>query len=197
MSEVLLRSLIWTDFRVAVLFAVILPLILLVWAFVQQMEAIQRLMIIYWRVSSLLMITVYLLIGNLPISFIAALIARLLIPLGLWFWVDLNEEIDDQPANPFKLAFTSWRWCMTVYSLLGAVTQLFFLPCALSNEKFTSAFCQAWRQPPLLYQQYFHAGYGEGLLGFAGISGLVIYMLYLGYFVVVRLGRQGRSAIQP
>ena len=76
MSQPLLQSLIWTDYRLAVLFTVILPLLLLIWAFAQKAEAIQRLMMIYWRVSSLLAITVYLLIGSHPIGFITGLFAK-------------------------------------------------------------------------------------------------------------------------
>jgi len=62
-------------------------------------EAIQRLLTIYWRVSSLLAITIYLLIAALPVGFISGLMARILIPISLWFWVDLNEEIEDQPRG--------------------------------------------------------------------------------------------------
>ena len=104
------------DYRLAVLFTVILPLILLIWAFAKRSEAIERLLIIYWRVSSLLAITVYLMIGNLPIAFMSGFLARILIPLGLWFWVDLNEEIDEIPQRPLKLSFTAWRWAVSIYS---------------------------------------------------------------------------------
>ena len=51
-----LRPLVWMDYRLAILFTVIAPLILLVWSFIQKKEAMQRLLIIYWRVASLLMI---------------------------------------------------------------------------------------------------------------------------------------------
>lgn len=196
MTQEILRSLVWMDYRLAVLFTVILPLMFLIWAFVQKADAIQRLMIIYWRVSSLLMITVYLLIGGLPVSFIAALMARILIPVGLWFWVDLNEEIDDQRRSPLRLAFTAWRWAITVYNLVGAIALMPFIRCALSTERFESPFCQVWREPPLLYKNYFHAEPDEGFLGIIGILTLSIYVIYLGYFVIVRLGKQGRSAIQ-
>ena len=56
-------------------------------------------MTIYWRVASLLAITVYLMIGGLSVSFVTALLAKILIPLSLWFWVDLNEEIREQPKR--------------------------------------------------------------------------------------------------
>lgn len=187
---------VWTDYRLAVFFAVIVPLVLLIWAFVQKNDAIQHLLTIYWRVSSLLAITVYLMIAALPISFIAALLARILIPISLWFWVDLNEEIDDQPRTPLKLIFASWRWAMTIYCTLGAIASALFVPCALSKARLTSRFCQVWLDPPLLFKQYFHANTTPKFLGFLGIMALLIYVASLSYFVLIKLGKHGRSAMQ-
>lgn len=195
MSQELLRSLVWMDYRLAVLFAVVLPFILLVWAFVKQVDAMQRLLIIYWRVASLLAITVLLMIANLPMSYIPALAAHILIPLSLWFWVDLNEEIDDQPRTPLKLAFNAWRWATTVYMALGAIAQLFALRCAFSTALFQTPFCQVWLEAPKLFKAYF-LSYTPGFWGFIGILGLIVYVLYIAYFVLVRLNKQGRSAIQ-
>jgi hypothetical protein len=196
MSQDLLRSLVWMDYRLAVLFTVILPLILLVWALVQRAEAMQRLLIIYWRVSSLLAITVYLMIGNLPISFVSGFLARILIPLCLWFWIDLNEEIIEQRQTPLKLTFTAWRWAVSVYNILGVVASVPFLQCAVSQATFATPLCQVWREPPLGFKNVFHGGYKPEFLGFLGIMALVIYVLYLGYFVIVRLAKQGRSAVE-
>jgi hypothetical protein len=108
----LLESLVWTDYRLAVLFTVFLPLVLLVWAFIRKSEAIQLLLTIYWKVASLLMITVYLMIGGFSIGFITGLMARILIPMTLWFWEDLNEEIREQPNSALRFAFVSWRWAV-------------------------------------------------------------------------------------
>ncbi|MEL6138334.1 MAG: DUF3177 family protein, partial [Cyanobacteria bacterium J06628_6] len=63
----LLRPVVWTDYRLAVLFTVLLPLILLVWATVQRASIIQQILLTYWKVSSLLAITVYLMIGGFSI----------------------------------------------------------------------------------------------------------------------------------
>lgn len=191
-----LRSLVWTDYRLAVLFTVIIPLILLIWAFVQKAEAIQRLLIIYWRVASLLAITVYLMIAAWPIAFLSSFLARVLIPISLWFWVDINEEIDDLSSRALKLALTSWRWAITLYSILGTLVILPFLPCAFSQGTIKTPFCSVWLDAPWLYKEYFHAKSKPEFLGFLAIVCLVIYVLYLSYFVLIRLGKQGRSAIQ-
>lgn len=189
------RPLVWMDYRLAVLFTVVIPLILLLWAFVQKAEAIQRLLTIYWRVASLLAITVYLLIAALPVGFISGLIVRILIPISLWFWVDLNEEIEEQPRGALKLAFTSWRWAISVYTVLGAIAQVPFLQCAVSNTT-SVPFCRVLLEPPLLFKEYFHPNTNPQFLGFLGIVGLVFYVICLSYFVLVKLGKQGRSAIQ-
>ncbi|MEM8544678.1 MAG: DUF3177 family protein [Cyanobacteria bacterium P01_H01_bin.119] len=190
-----LLPLVWADYRLAVLFTVLMPLGLLLWAFVVRADSIQHLITIYWKVASLLAITVYLMIGGFAFSFIAALMARILIPIGLWFWADLNEEIREQPESPLKFIFTAWRWAVTVYSTLGAVLVAIYLPCAFSVESFKGEVCQSWLQPPLLYKQYFHANTTSGFLGFLAIAALIVYLLSLGYFVIFRLGRQGRTAI--
>jgi Protein of unknown function (DUF3177) len=194
MSQELLRSLVWMDYRLAIIFTVLLPLALLIWAFVGKVDVMRRLLMIYWRVASLLAITVYLMIGSLPVSFVSGILARVLIPVSLWFWVDLNEEIEDQPQSPLKLVFTAWRWAISLYCALGAIACIPFLQCAVSKETFLTSFCQVWLEPPFGFKNIFHAGSKPEFLGFLGIVALVIYVISLGYFVLVRLGKQGRSA---
>ncbi|ALF52282.1 hypothetical protein ACX27_04520 [Nostoc piscinale CENA21] len=194
MEDVWFRPYIWADYRLAVLFTLIIPLILLIWAFVQRAEGIQRLLMIYWRVASLLAITIYLMIAEYPVSFVSGLIARILIPISLWFWVDLNDEIEYQQSGLLKLIFTSWRWAVTVYSLLGAIAFIPFIGCAFSETAIKSSYCRVWFEAPLLFKDYFHHNSKPAFLGFLGITCLVIYVLYLSYFVLIKLGKQGRSA---
>lgn len=194
-SSELLQSLIWTDYRLAVVFTVLFPLLLLVWALVARAEVLQQLLVIYWKVSSLLAITIYLMIAGLPFSFLTGVIARLIMPISLWFWADLNEEIHEQPFSFLKLIFTAWRWALTFYCGLGLLFQLPFLRCGFSGASFTSNSCQMWLEAPKLFRQTFHAGFTPGFLGFWAILALVIYLLTLSYFVFVKLGRQGRSAL--
>lgn len=192
-----LRSLVWTDYRLMVLFAVIIPLGLLIWSVIRKAETMQRLLIIYWRVASLLAISIYLMIAELPVSFLSAFLARFLIAIGLWFWVDLNEDIEEQPTSVLKLAFTSWRWAMTVYCLGGGLLLIQALQCAIPQFlQANHAFCQVWFEAPWGYKVLFHAKSSPGFLGFLGVLGLVVYVFYLGYFVLFRLGKQGRSALE-
>ncbi|NJK66155.1 MAG: DUF3177 family protein [Microcoleus sp. CSU_2_2] len=190
------QPLVWMDYRLSVLLTVSIPLVVLIWAVVEKAEAIVRLSIIYWRVASLLAITLYLMIAALPVSFVSSAIARALIPAALWFWVDLNEEIADRPQSSLKLAFTAWRWAITVYSVLGAIAQIPFLSCAFKSPDrvIDEQFCRVWLDPPWLYKEMFHATTKPQVLGFLAMVGLAIYVIYLSYFVLIRLGKQGRSA---
>ena len=194
-SPAVLQSLIWTDYRLAVVFTVLWPLVLLIWALIARAEVLQQLLVIYWKVSSLLAITVYLMIAGLPFSFLTAVMARVLMPVSLWFWADLNEEIREQPFSWLKLVFTAWRWGMTFYCGLGVLFQLPFYRCGFSRVAFAGDSCQVWLEAPRLFKQIFHAGFTPGFLGFWAILALVIYILTLSYFIFGKLGRQGRSAL--
>lgn len=196
MDEALFRQLAWMDYRLAVIFTVILPIALLIWSLTSKIESMQRLLGIYWKVASLLMITVYLLIPSWSVGYLTGLASRILIPISLWFWIDLNEEIRDQPASPLKLTFTAWRWAMTVYCALGALANLPFVSCAFSAATRSGSYCQVWLEAPSRYQQLLHANSTPGFLGFLGATGLVVYVIYLLSFLIFRLGRQGRIAIE-
>ena len=208
MEELWFQPFIWTDYRLAILFTVIIPLLLTIWALLKQVDAIGRLLIIYWRVASLLLITVYLLapgwVGeNTPfeafcgqMGFISAFLARILIPICLWFWVDLNDEIKDLPWSFLKLMLTSWRWAMTVYGSIGAMLHVPFLSCAISQNTLETPFCQVWIQAPVGYWSIIHGDATPAFMGFLGLLGLSIYVLYFAYFLLVRLGKQGRSALE-
>ncbi|MEG4206422.1 DUF3177 family protein [Microcoleus sp. Pol7_A1] len=190
------QPLVWMDYRLSVLLTISIPLVVLIWAVLAKAEAIVRLSIIYWRVASLLAITLYLMMAAMPVSFVSSVIGRALIPASLWFWEDLNEEIADRPQSSLKLAFTAWRWAITVYSGLGALAQLPFLSCAFKSQIqiIDEPFCRVWLDPPWLYKQMFHATANPQFLGLLGLIGLGIYVIYFSYFVLIRLGKQGRSA---
>ena len=116
MPDLLLyRTLVWLDYRLAALFAVGLPLVLLLWATWRQERALVRLLSLYWKVASLLGITVLLLTDNRPLGYLLALLAQLGLVLAVWFWVDLNEELADLPPwRPLPFVVRAWRWGVSV-----------------------------------------------------------------------------------
>lgn len=196
MTEELLRMLVWTDYRLLVLFAILIPLGLLIWSFQKKIEAVQRLLVIYGRVASLLIITVYLMIPSWGIAYLTGFLARVFVVISLWFWVDLNEEIRDIKPSTFKLAISSWRWAMTAYGVLGAIGFSFFVPCAWQSNPVGVNSCKIWLEAPWFYKQVFHGGSTPAFLGFLGMMALCIYSIYFLYFIIGKLTKQGRMAIE-
>ncbi|WP_013323107.1 DUF3177 family protein [Gloeothece verrucosa] len=196
MQDVWFKSLVWTDYRLAVLLTLILPIILLIWSWREKLESISRLLIIYWRVASLLLITVYLMIPGWQVSYITGFAARVLIPISLWFWVDLNDEIKDLPPSKLKTTLTSWRWAITIYTTLGASAMIPFLSCAFNEKAVDTPFCRVWLEAPWQFREFFHPNTEAEVLGFFGLLGLVVYLLYFVYFVFIRLAKQGRIALE-
>jgi hypothetical protein len=196
MQESLLQALVWTDYRLAVLFTIFIPLVLLIWSFLEKIPSIQRLLVIYWRVASLFVFSVYLLIPVWQVGFLTTFAYRILIPISLWFWVDLNDEINDLPKKKLKLAVTSWRWAMTFYSTLGAIATIPLIPCSFSANATGESYCQVWLEAPWQYKAMFHGEATTGFLGFLGMTGFIVYIIYLAYFLLFRLIKQGRIALE-
>lgn len=173
-----IHDLVWWDFRSAVVLTVIVPLLLLLCA--RAIPHLFRLLVTYWRVSSLLAITVYLMIGGLPLSFLTGTAARVLIIGALWFWRGLSVAIELDPSWPCRL-FRVWRWLITVYMALGACFSGTYLPCAFQEPLASS--CTVWFAPPLAYREIFHPQLDQHLLGGLGLVGLVAYLIILAIFI--------------
>jgi hypothetical protein len=202
LPEPLYRSLVWLDVRVAVLFSIGLPLVLLVWAAVRREGALVRLLGIYWKVASLLLLATLLLTDRRPLGFVVALLAQLLVVVSVWFWVDLNEELADLPPwRPLPLTLRIWRWSLTVWGLLGAAFSATALGC-LGNAALAGSRCAIWIQPPLGLHQHVSAVFGfvfggswtPAVAAFVGYVGLVAYGVGLLQWLLVRLPKQGRVA---
>ncbi|NEO85945.1 MAG: DUF3177 family protein [Spirulina sp. SIO3F2] len=195
-EEIWFRPWVWLDYKLAVLFTVLIPLILLIWSLVRRNEVTTQLLLIYWRVASLLMITVYLMIPGWRWGFASGFVARILIPIALWFWIDLNEEIADQPTSLFKGLLTGWRWAVSIYCAIGTFVMIPFLSCAFSTPALETSFCRVWLEAPFYYRALIHGNSRPGFLGFLGLVGLAVYVLYFASFLLTRLGKRGRSALE-
>jgi len=169
--------LLWLDVRLGVLFALALPLVLLIWAALRHEKAMMRLLDLYWKVASLLLVAV------------------------LWFWVDLNEELADMPPwRALPLTLRIWRWGLTAYGLASAVFAATALPCL--NGALERPFCQVWLEAPkglhglleVVVAFVFGGSWSQGVASFLGFLGLVAYGVGLLQWLVVRLPRLGRVA---
>jgi hypothetical protein len=200
--ESLYRSLVWLDYRLAVLFSVGLPLVLLVWAALRRQGALVRLLAIYWKVASLLLITALLLTDQRPLGFVLSPLAQLLVVVSLWFWVDLNEELADLPPwRPLPLTLRIWRWGVSIWAVVGAVFSATALGCA-SEAAMAQARCAVWLRPPQglhaaverVFDFVFGGEWTPAVAAFIGYVGLVAYAVGLLQWLLVRLPRQGRVA---
>jgi hypothetical protein len=195
MDAALIRQLVWLDYRLALLFIALIPLGLLGWAFQSKSDPIKRSLLLYWRVASLVLITICLASGSLAISFVTGIIAEILIVLAMWFWQDLNEDIEASRKS-IKPIYLGWRWAATVYCTLSIVFRLFFANCAFKNAEQLSDICKIWFEPPLNFSQLFHNGIPIENFAFFGIVGGIIYGLYLFFFLAFTLPKTGRIAFR-
>ena len=155
-SEPWIRSLVWTDFRVAVALFVVAPFALLAASVAARVprqpddrsksaETVLRLMTSYWQASSLLLLTVALNIQEANLGVFCGLAAQFMIVVSLWWWSDLNDELD---ATPLSRAFRAWRLPTTVAAAGGVVVQLPFQGCVGVPSLAGDAFCAPWLEPP-------------------------------------------------
>lgn len=200
--DALYRTLVWLDFRLAVLVAVGLPLVLLVWSAVKRQGALLRLMGLYWKLASLLLIAILLLTDQRPLGFWLVIAAQLILVVGLWFWVDINEEINDLPPwRALPLSLRIWRWGFSIWALLGAGLSATALGCT-DKAAMLQTKCAVWLQPPLqlhspiagLFGFVFGADWTPSLAAFLGSAGLVAYGVGLLQWLLVRLPKLGRVA---
>jgi hypothetical protein len=197
----LYRSLVWLAVRLGLLFTVGLPLVLLVWTSVRREGALRRLLGLYWKMASLLLIALLLLTNKAPLGFALLVAAPLLLVAVLWFWVDLNEELADFPTwRALPLTVRIWRWSLTFYALALAALASTCLSCLTGGLE--RPVCAAWLEAPdqlhgVLAQIFgfvFGGRWTPAVAGFFGYAGLAAYAVGLLQWLLVRLPRQGRVA---
>ena len=152
------------DFVLAVVLTVLAPLAFLFRAIFQGIPAQWKLLIDYWRSSSLLMVTVYLLIGERRVAFVCGMAARFLIA-----WTVMRS-----PPTP-DLVFERWRWFVSRYCLIGGALNAPLLRCVV--QRCLSPWCQAYIEPPKEFGNVLHPGVPHTKLGRVGDVGLISFLL--------------------
>ena len=200
MPDLPYRSLVWLTYRLGATFALGLPLVLLIWAAVRREAVINRLLGIYWKVASLLVITLLLLTDQRPLGYITALLAPVLMTISVWFWVDLNEELaDGSLRNPLTLTVRLWRWALSGFSVIATAMAISSLSCVTALQ---GSDCKAWLEAPQGLHRVLERGFdflfggdwNEAVAAFFGYVMLVAYVVGLLQWLLVRLPRQGRVA---
>jgi hypothetical protein len=186
-----LDVLIRIDFVLAVILLVASPLGLLVVSVRRPM--LRQHLLVYWRASSLLMITVYLLIDARPMAFIAGNAALVLIPLALWFgdvlFVARTYQLNGDPIAEW---FRRWRVAAALFCGASLLLTGPTLRC-VSGDAGADAMCQAWLAPPRELHAALHPTADPVALGEGAVVGLVVYGAYLLASAVV-VGRQAAHA---
>jgi hypothetical protein len=200
-SDPLFRSLVWLDYRLAVVFTLGVPLVLLVWAAIRREGAVVRLLGLYWKVASLMAISVLLLTDARPIGYLTAVLAQLMVMLTVWFWADLNEELADMPPwRALPLTVRTWRWSLTASSVFGIALGLTSLGCLTGAP--ADGRCAVWLEAPerlhglvsRVFAFLFGGQWTPPVAAFVGYLALVAYGIGFIQWLLVRLPRQGRVA---
>ena len=200
MNELSYRAMVWLIYRLGATVALGLPLVLLVWSIWRQEPVVQRLMGLYWKVASLMVISLLLLTDERPIGFVTVMVAPVLMAVSVWFWVDLNEELADQPLwRPLPLTVRLWRWAFSGFALLSVGMSVTSLGCL---EAPGLGICAAWLEAPqrmhqvvqLVFDFVFGGDWTPTVAGFLGYAALVVYLAGALQWLLVRLPRYGRVA---
>ena len=200
MTEPQFQILVWLSYRIAATFAFGLPLFLLIWAKRSNLSSIDRLLSIYWKVSSLYAINLLFLSSESQFGQLISLIAPILMVVSIWFWFDLNEEIDEMPIyKPIAITTRIWRWTLTFWSLLNTGLHLFSWRCLNSiNENF----CGTWTEIPLdsfittktIIKFVLDGNWSIGFASFFAYLALILYLIGLLQWLIVQLPKNGRFA---
>jgi hypothetical protein len=199
-NELTYRALVWLTYRLAATFAVGVPLVLLIWSAWRREPMVLRLLGIYWKVASLMAISLLLLMDQRPLGYATAVVAPVLMVISLWFWVDLNEELADQPSwRPLPLVVKVWRWAFSGFGLLSLVMSATGLGCM---QPLASSSCLTWLEAPqgihglaaTVFNFLFGGQWTEAVAAFVGYVALVAYLAGLLQWLLVRLPRYGRVA---
>ena len=200
MNELSYRALVWLTYRLAATFAVGLPLVLLIWSAWRRDAMVVRLLGLYWKVASLMGISVLLLVDERPLGYLTAVVAPVLMVVSVWFWVDLNEELADQPAwKALPLTVRLWRWALSGFGVISLAMTTTGLSCLQGGQ---TASCLAWLEAPqglhglaaTVFDFTFGGQWTEAFAAFVGYVALVAYLAGLLQWLLIRLPRYGRVA---
>lgn len=196
-EEAWVRALVWGDFRVAVALFVVSPMVLFLWSFWGRAEsdAVKRILVGYWQGSSLLMLTVFLNIAEVPVASFMGLFVQGVIAGSLLWWKDLLEEVEGDDGA-LATAFRAWRGPAVAAAVGGVVVQVPFQGCNFEGNVRGNAFCAPWLEPPLAFHDLLIPGVGVEVLQGIAYAGMAVYFGYLVWLlsnVLPRCGRSGRK----
>ncbi len=198
--NVLNQLLVWLSFQLSIIFFIGIPITLLLWSILKRNKAIKKLLAIYWKVSILFFISLFLLIGTFNYALLVTNISLLLMTISVWFWDDINDELREYDLS-YSLATTTkiWRWSITFLSLNFLIQSLQSLVCF---SFINSGACEMWLQPSSnfysiiknLFNFFFGANFTQPIAKFLGLFSLFIYSLGLIQWSMIKLPKNGRNS---
>jgi len=182
---------IWLSFQVSIIFLIGIPFTLYLWAIKKRNKAINKLLSIYWKISLLFFISLFLLIGKFKYALIITNISTILMTISVWFWNDINDELKEYNFS-YSLTTTTkvWRWALTFISLNFFIQSLQNFNCLSFINTDT---CAIWLQPSSnlytviknLFNFFFGANFTQTISKFLGLFSLLIYILGLIQWLIV------------
>ena len=200
LTEAQFQILVWLSYRIAATFAFGLPLFLLIWAKISNSSPIDRLLSIYWKVASLYAINLLFLSGESQLGQLISLISPILMVASIWFWIDLNEEIEEMyKYNPISLTTRIWRWTLSFWCILNTGLNLFSWECLNSIN---GNYCDTWREIPynsfittkVIIKFILDGNWTTTLATFFAYLALILYLIGLLQWLIIQFPKNGRLA---
>ena len=200
LTEPQFQILVWLSYRVAATFAFGLPLFLFIWSKISNSSSIDRLLSIYWKVSSLYAINILFLSSESQLGQLISLISPILMVSSIWFWVDLNEEIEEMYIyNPISLTTRIWRWTLSFWAILNTLLHLFSWRCLSSMN---GNYCDSWREIPynsfittkVIIKFILDGNWTTALATFFAYLALILYLIGLLQWLIIQFPKNGRFA---
>ena len=198
--NVLNQLFIWLSFQLSIIFFIGIPITLLMWSIKRRNKAVNKLLSIYWKVSLLFFISLFLLIGKFNYALLITNISLILITISVWFWNDINDELREYDFS-YSLTTTTkiWRWTVTFISLNFLIQSLQNFNCF---SFINSEACAIWLQPSSnlyifiknLFNFLFGADFTQPVAKFLGLFSLFIYILGLIQWLIIKLPKNGRNS---
>ena len=133
---------VWLSFQLSIIFFIGIPITLLIWSIKRRNKAVNKLLSIYWKVSLLFFISLFLLIGKFNYALLITNISLILITISVWFWNDINDELREYDLS-YSLTTTTkvWRWSIPFVSLNFIIQSLQNFACFSFINSDT---CEIW-----------------------------------------------------
>tara|TARA_B100000965_G_scaffold405938_1_gene442019 strand:- start:666 stop:1043 length:378 start_codon:yes stop_codon:yes gene_type:complete len=117
-----------------------------------------------------------------------------------WFWVDLNEEIDEMFIfKPISLTTRIWRWTLSFWGILNTGLHLLSAGCFNSIN---GSYCDTWRQIPYnsfittktIIKFVLGGNWTTAFATFFAYLALILYGIGLIQWLIMQFPKNGRFA---